>query len=145
MESLIALFGLKETALALLAAYLLGAFSKSKAYAAARAALGKASYAAGDFISGLATSKLGKVVWGPLEAIFVDFVFVFFEQFCAGLRNDNVEKLETQAKRLEDVGSIFRREALESKLDILKDPRDKELLKQVDERNKARSEDMLKE
>jgi hypothetical protein len=129
----------------MLAVYLLGMFSKSKAYTAIRAAIGKASFSAGDFVSSFATSKVGKVVWGPLEAIFIDFIFVFFEQFSAGLRNDNVEKLEAQTKRLKDVGSIFRLEAVEGKLDIMSDPNDRLLHANLLKKIKESAREKLKE
>jgi hypothetical protein len=98
----------------------LGLFAQSAIYRKAREWLGKAAYKAGAILSGLATSKLGKPTWGPIEAVFTDFLGFSFEQFLAGLRSDNVEKLEAQVERLESVGSATRAQALEEKVASLR-------------------------
>jgi hypothetical protein len=117
-------------ALATVAIYVLGLFAKSETYSSFRAFLGRVVHNAGATLSRVATSKLGRVIWGPIEAILTDYVLFLVERFAAGLRSDNVEKLATQASRLESVGSIFQREAVESKLDLLRSPSSAKLSEQ---------------
>lgn len=105
---------------AALALWALGLFAKSSAYRKVREWLGKAAYRGGAALSGLATAKLGRVTWGPIEAVLVDFLGFGIEQLLAGLRSDNVEKLETQVERLEAVGSVTRAQALEEKVATLR-------------------------
>jgi hypothetical protein len=105
-----------KATLATLALWALGWFAKSTAYRKVREWLGKAAYQAGAALSGVATSKLGRPTWGPLEAVLTDYAGFGIEQFMAGLRSDNVEKLEAQVERLEAVGSVTRAEALAEKV-----------------------------
>jgi hypothetical protein len=105
-----------KATLATLALWALGWFAKSAAYRKVREVLGKAAYRGGAMLSGLATSRLGKPTWGPLEAVLTDYAGFGVEQFMAGLRSDNVEKLEAQVERLEAVGSVTRAEALAEKV-----------------------------
>lgn len=109
-----------KATLAAVGLYVLGLFAKSTTYRKIREWLGKATYQAGAALSGLATSKLGRPTWGPLEAVFTDFLGFGLEQFLAGLRSDNVEKIEAQVERLEAVGSVTRVQALEEKAATLR-------------------------
>jgi len=109
-----------KATLVALGLWALGLFAKSAAYRKAREWLGKAAYQGGAALSGLATSRLGRPTWGPVEAVVVDFAGFGFEQFLAGLRSDNVEKLEAQVERLEAVGSVTRVQALEEKVATLR-------------------------
>ncbi len=97
----------------------LGLFSKSAAYRKVREALGRAAYSLGAHLSGLATAKLGRLTWAPLENVLADFLGFAVEQFFAGLRSDNVEKLEARLDALEDVGSEARAQAVAQKLAAL--------------------------
>lgn len=117
--ALLGTFAGKAT-LAAVGLWALGWFAKSAAYRKVREWLGRAAYRAGAALSGLATSKLGKPTWGPLEAILTDFLGFAMEQALAGLRSDNVEKLEAQVERLEAVGSVTRAAALEEKVGVLR-------------------------
>jgi hypothetical protein len=109
-----------KATLAAVGLYALGLFAKSTAYRKVREWIGKAAYQAGAALSGLATSKLGRPTWGPLEAVLTDYAGFGVEQFMAGLRSDNVEKLEAQVERLEAVGSVTRAAALEEKVAALR-------------------------
>lgn len=109
-----------NAALGAMAIWAFGLFSRSAAYQKVRAWLGKASFQAGAALSGLATSKLGRPTWGPFEAALTDYAGFSLEQFMAGLRSDNVEKLEAQVERLEAVGSVTRAAALEEKVEALR-------------------------
>jgi hypothetical protein len=109
-----------KATIATLGLWALGFFAKSAAYRKVREWLGKAAYQAGAALSGLATSRLGRPTWGPLEAVLTDYAGFGIEQFMAGLRSDNVEKLEAQVERLEAVGSVTRAAALADKAEVLK-------------------------
>lgn len=133
--------------LAALALWALGLFAKSTGYRKAREWLGKAAYRAGAGLSGLATSRLGRPTWGPLEAVLVDFLGFATEQLLAGLRSDNVEKLETQVERLESVGSVTRAQALEEKIELLQAPleapEDEDTLRRLQEGNQDSAREKL--
>lgn len=129
---------------AALMVYAIGMLSKSKAYTSTRNAGGRLAFTIGSSLSSAATSKIGRVVWDPIETIITDFVLFFVERFAAGLRSDNVVKLEAQVERLKGVGSVFQREALESKLDILKDPVDKRIFDNLERLNAESADDKLK-
>ncbi len=101
---------------AAIALFVLGLFRNSKAYTAVRDSLGVASYNLGKSISALGNSKL-KGVYEPIEAIVVDWFLFMAEQMGAGLRNDNVEKMQVYAKRLEGVGSETRKAAIDAKIE----------------------------
>jgi hypothetical protein len=105
---------------AALALWALGLFARSAAYRKVREWLGKGAYQAGAALSGLAGTRLGRPTWAPLEAVLTDFVGFGIEQLLAGLRSDNVEKLEAQAERLEAVGSVTRLIAIEEKVATLR-------------------------
>jgi hypothetical protein len=98
--------------------YLLGLASKSQWYAKAREAVGRFSMAAGVGLSAIGASKL-KFLWNPLESVLCDFILFAAEQFSAGLRKDNPEKMEQHLARLEDVGSVTRATALAAKIEAL--------------------------
>jgi hypothetical protein len=99
--------------------YIIGLFSKSHAYTTIRTGLGKLMYGAGKAASTFGNSKL-KVFWNPIEAVIADFILFAIEQFAVGLRSDNLDKLEAQLTRLKDVDSMFRAEAVENKLEVLR-------------------------
>lgn len=92
----------------------LGYFAKSIWYRKVREALGRSAYAAGVAVSALGNSKL-KLLWNPLENVLTDFLGFLVEQFFAGLRKDNADKIEAHAERLAESGSETRAAALEEK------------------------------
>lgn len=98
--------------------FLLGLFKGSKAYANARNALGIASFNLGRQISKIGNTRLAGL-WEPIEAIACDFLLFIPEQIAAGLRADNVEKLQEHVERLDGVGSETRKAATEAKIDAL--------------------------
>ena len=106
-----------------IALWLLGRFADSTWFQAIRKAWGKACYTAGAAISFAGNTRFGKA-WAPLERIFADLFLFGAEQLGAGLRSDNVAKLEQQLDRLKDVGSVTRAEAVAMKLDLLRHPSD---------------------
>lgn len=106
---------------AVLVLWVIGKFADSIWFQNIRKAWGKLCYSAGAMVSFAGNTRFGKA-WGPLERIFADLFLFGSEQFGAGLRSDNVEKLEQQLDRLKDVGSVTRAEAVEMKLDLLRNP-----------------------
>lgn len=112
-----------KAGLAALGVWALGLFAKSAAYRKVREWLGKAAYKGGAALSGLATSRLGKPTWGPVEAVLTDFLGFAAEQLLAGLRSDNAEKLEAHLERLEAVGSQTRADAIAVKLGKMEEGR----------------------
>ncbi len=109
-----------KAAAGVFAVWLLGWLRGSKPYKAALGWLGRLVYGAFAALSDVGTSKLGKPTWGPLEGVLTDVLFVVGEQAAAGLRSDNVEKLEAQVERLEAVESETRAAALRAKLEVLR-------------------------
>ncbi len=130
---------------AVVIAYIIGLFSNSSIYLSIRKVIGRISFKAGDMVSGFATSKVGKVVWNPLESVLVDFGLFAIERFAAGLRNDNIEKIQEQVERLKDVGSVFQLEVMEGKLDILKNPKDAAMVSKLQENIRKDAANKLKE
>lgn len=124
--------------------YAIGLLSQSKAYKSARNSTGRFAFRLGALLSMAAESKLGRIIWDPIETVITDFVLFFAERLASGLRSDNVSKLEAQVERLKGVGSVFQREAIESKLDILKDPVDKRVIDHLEKLNASSSNDKLK-
>ncbi len=100
------------------AVYVLGLFGKSASYKKVREAVGRVAMAAGVAVSAIGNSKL-KILWNPIEQVFCDFLFFAVEQFAAGLRKDNPQKMEQQLGRLVDAGSITRADALAEKIYLL--------------------------
>lgn len=143
--------GWTKASLAMLATWVLGYYSESSWYQAVRRAIGKAVFAAFAAISHVGETKLGKVLWGNIEKVLVDVIFVFGEQSTAGLRSDNIEKLEDHLDRLKDVDSVTRTEAIEMKLDLLRHPgsivssREAAELARLNIANTERAKDALKE
>lgn len=123
MESIISILTSHWTAAgaAVVAIWVLGKFADSSWFQAVRRTWGKACYSAGAALSFAGNTRFGKA-WGPLERIFADLFLFGSEQFGAGLRSDNVEKLEEHLDRLTDVGSVTRAEAVAMKLDLLRNP-----------------------
>jgi hypothetical protein len=103
-----------------LAIWFLGQLRETKPYKAAMGWLGRAVFNAFATLSGVGTSRLGKHLWMPIEGIIADILFIVGEQAPAGLRSDNLEKLETHVERLESVGSVTRASALKDKLELLR-------------------------
>lgn len=108
-----------QAVLAGVALWALGLFAKSAAYKKIRERLGRLAYGLGARLSSLATARLGRLTWGPLENTLADFLGFSVEQFFAGLRSDNVEKLEARLESLEEVGSQARAKAVAAKLEAL--------------------------
>lgn len=127
----------------------LGIFAKSAAYQKSRAAAGRFSFLAGAALSKVGNSRL-KGAWQPIENILVDFVGFQIEQLLAGLRDDNVKKMEDQVQRLDQVGSVTRSNALKEKLDLLRDApapggESDAFVQAVEEQVKAAAEEKLKQ
>lgn len=99
-------------------AWILGKLSGFAAYQAARATAGRVLYRVGQGINKLGESRLGNL-WAPLEDVATDWGYFLVEQFFAGLRADNVDKMEKHLDRLEDVGSESRAKAVAEKLATL--------------------------
>lgn len=108
-----------KAALAGVGVWALGLFSRSVAYRKVREGIGRVAYAIGARLSGFATARLGRLTWAPIENALADFLGFGVEQFFAGLRSDNVEKLETRLETLEAVGSEARAKAVAQKLAAL--------------------------
>ena len=92
-----------------------GKLRKTEAYTKALGALGKASMGLGVTIDAFGQKTFGKL-YAPLEDLVCDFLHVFVENFLAGLRKNNPEKLLKQAVRLEESGSKNRAHAIMAKI-----------------------------
>lgn len=91
--------------IAIIVIWVLGKLSSSAWYRAVRAGWGKICAKAGEFVDATLGSRLGRPIWDPLEKVFVDLLGFAAEQFCAGLRRNDVEAMADQHERLVDVGS----------------------------------------
>ena len=122
LTSILAFFGTLggKATLASLGILLLGYFAKTVWYRKVREALGRATYSAGVALSALGNSKL-RLLWDPLENVLTDFLGFAVEQFFAGLRKDNPDKIEAHAVRLAEAGSETRAVALAEKAEDLRE------------------------
>jgi len=91
---------------------------KSKAYKSIRESWGRACEAAGIGVSAIGNTWL-KVLWDPIESMFLDFIAFGAEQFAVGLRKDNPAKLVAQLERLTEVDSKTRSAAIIEKIKSL--------------------------
>lgn len=96
-----------STLTAILFVFILGLFRKSAGYKGARNAAGKAAKTFGRALSRFGNKKL-PIIWEPLEAPILDFGLHVAEQIAVGAREDNIEKLEAHAERLDGVESETR-------------------------------------
>lgn len=100
-------------------AWILGKFTGAGWYQAFRAKIGTGAYNLGVMLSGIGKTRLGPLS-EPIEDIAADWCQFIPEQFFAGLRSDNVKKMEKQLDRLEDVGSVVRAKAIAEKIQEIK-------------------------
>lgn len=125
MESVLAILSSKWSIAAIIPILLwvIGKFSKSQAYISYRATWGRIMFRTGKAISTIGNAKFG-AIYEPIEAPISDYGLFGVEQFFAGMRSDNVKEIEEHVARLKSVGSKFRVEGLELKLDLLRNPTD---------------------
>lgn len=123
MESLSGIIASKWSLTALIPVllFIIGKLSDSVIYVTLRTNFGKAMHGVGKMLSKLGNSKLGPL-WEPIERPILDFILFGIEQIGAGARSDNIKDIEDHVERLKSVGSKWRIEALESKLDLLRNP-----------------------
>ena len=122
--------GAGMTITSVIAVWIIGMMSGSKAYKAARAAYGKAMRGAGRTINAVAGSKFGKPIWNPIEKVAVDLIGFGSEEFVGGLQEDDLQALADQHERLSDVGSVDRvamiakkiKDAIDEGAELPKDP-----------------------
>ena len=96
--------------------WILGKVSGSLAYRGARTKFGAAMKTAGVWTDKIGGSRLGYKIWDPIEKMLTDFLGFGMEQYCVGLRENDVKALADQHERLRDAGSQMRLEAIEQKL-----------------------------
>jgi len=97
--------GAGMTITSVIAIWILGKFSTSTAYRRVRGTIGKACEAAGVLVDATLGSKLGRPIWNPIEKVLTDTMGLAVEQFCVGLRKNDVSAMADQHARLTDVGS----------------------------------------
>ena len=98
-------------------AWFLGKLSGFSWYKNLRSAYGKTLRAFGAFIDTTLGSKFGRPIWNPLEKIFLDWLGFGFEQFCEGLRANDLVAMAEQHERLEGVGSDVRKRAIAAQME----------------------------
>ncbi len=98
--------------------WLLGHLSNSLVGEALLAKAGRQAYRIGVATSDFGTGRLGPL-WNPLEAFGTKWVRFLLDQYFAGLRADNPEKLQDELARLEAVGSETRAKGIAEKLATL--------------------------
>ena len=102
--------------LATVALWVLGRLGKFSWYRNARAKFGVFAQKSGVLVDKTLGAKLGKL-WNPIEDVICDWLGFFVEQFCHGLRQNDLLALAKQADRLQGVGSENRLAGILSKLE----------------------------